>query len=426
VTKPPDWVAAEVTRVTLNRDVDAERLTESLTRLAAGVDEWNQYREENPDFIPFLPGVRLLPYLDAIGPLDGIDFSGGELTAADLDQTQLAHANFTGATLDDASFEEASLEGADFSNASLEFASFDEGFANFAIFHGAALERAQFVQAELMCADFQGANLHRANLGSADAQDSFWMKAHLEGAQLDGTKLERADLSEADLTYAMLIDTDLTGADLSGAHVYGASVWGVELDGARQQSLVVTHWNEPVVYVDDLEVAQFLYTMLNHAKLRKAIAAVSSRGVLLLGRFSDGGLDLLQSLADGLRERGYLPIIFDFDRLENQSLTETVMVLVGLSRFVVANLSGPSVPQELYATVPHFKIPFVPIVEADRKPHGMAPDLLEYPWVVNPVLRFQNAADLLERLDAEVIAPAEEVGEARRKRLAELFEPQAG
>ena len=32
--------------------------------------------------------------------------------------------------------------------------------------------------------------------------------------------------------------------------------------------------------------------------------------------------------------------------------------LVGLSRFVIVDLSGPSVPQELYATVPHFKVPF--------------------------------------------------------------------
>jgi hypothetical protein len=51
------------------------------------------------------------------------------------------------------------------------------------------------------------------------------------------------------------------------------------------------------VFVDDLEVAQFLYTMLHHAKLRKAIAAVSARGVLLLGRFRDGCLDLLQAVA---------------------------------------------------------------------------------------------------------------------------------
>jgi hypothetical protein len=57
----------------------------------------------------------------------------------------------------------------------------------------------------------------------------------------------------------------------------------------------------------------------------------------------------------------YLPIIFDFDRPDNRNLTETVMILVGLSRFVIVDLSGRSVANELRSTVPHFKIDAIPI-----------------------------------------------------------------
>src|ERR1700676_5364582 len=71
-----------------------------------------------------------------------------------------------------------------------------------------------------------------------------------------------------------------------------------------------------------------------------------------------------------------IPIIFDFERPQDRNFTKTVKTLVGLSRFIIADLSGPSVPQELYATVPHFKIPFVPIIETGRKPFAMAVDLL--------------------------------------------------
>jgi hypothetical protein len=63
----------------------------------------------------------------------------------------------------------------------------------------------------------------------------------------------------------------------------------------------------------------------------------------------------------------------------DRNYTETVKTLAGLARFVIVDLSGPSVPQELYATVPHFKIPFVPILEEARKPYAMAVDILEYP-----------------------------------------------
>lgn len=78
-------------------------------------------------------------------------------------------------------------------------------------------------------------------------------------------------------------------------------------------------------------------------------------------------------------------------------------------------------PQELYATVPHFKIPFVPIIEAGRKPYAMAVDILEYPWVVRPAVTFATTEELLEQLPTRVIAPAEEKHQARQKLLDELF-----
>ena len=89
-------------------------------------------------------------------------------------------------------------------------------------------------------------------------------------------------------------------------------------------------------------------------------------------------------MAAKLRAEQYLPIIFDFNRPENRNFTETIQTLVGLSRFVVVDLSGPSVPQELYATVPHYKIPFVPILLEGTTPYATFSDILGYPWVIQP------------------------------------------
>ena len=203
--------------------------------------------------------------------------------------------------------------------------------------------------------------------------------------------------------------------------IHGISVWNVQLDGAKQENLVITDYGEPAIVVDNLEVAQFIYLLLNHKKLRHVFNAVTERGVLLLGRFGGGGLEVLQAIAAELRKMNYLPIIFDFERPQDRNYTETVKTLAGLSRFIIADLSGPSVPQELYATVPHFKIPFVPIIEASRKPYSMATDLLEYPWVVRPPVTFVTTKELLEQMPARVIAPAEEKYKARQKLLSELF-----
>jgi hypothetical protein len=173
--------------------------------------------------------------------------------------------------------------------------------------------------------------------------------------------------------------------------------------------------------VDDLEVAQFIYLLLNHRKLRKVLNAITERGVLILGRLGGGGLEVLEAIAAKLRGLKYLPIIFDFERPADRNYTETVKTLVGLSRFVIVDLSGPSVPQELYSTVPHFKIPFVPILEDGRGKYSMADDILEYPWVVEPPVRFADVEHLVKVLPTQIIAPAENWVKDREDRLADLF-----
>jgi len=140
-----------------------------------------------------------------------------------------------------------------------------------------------------------------------------------------------------------------------------------------------------------------------------------------LGRFGGGGVEILRALAAKLRELEYLPMVFDFDRPTDKNYTETIKTLAGLSKFVIADLSGPSVPQELYATVPHFKTPFVPIIEKGRKPYSMFADILEYPWVLQPIVEFESLDALLVMLPEKVIAPAEKKHEGRRQLLKELF-----
>jgi uncharacterized protein YjbI with pentapeptide repeats len=131
--------------------------------------------------------------------------------------------------------------------------------------------------ADIRGADLIGADLIGANLNGAN----------LVGANLGGAHLSSANLSGADLSGAVLVQTNLQGAILSGCHVYGISAWGTKLsEGTRQQGLIITPSGEPEVTVDDLEVAQFVYLLLHNEKLRKVIDTVTSKVVLILGRFT--------------------------------------------------------------------------------------------------------------------------------------------
>jgi uncharacterized protein YjbI with pentapeptide repeats len=318
-----------------------------------------------------------------------------------------------------------------------------EGRLRGARLNGANLRKAKLNNAFLRRADLTGADLSEASLAGANLRHALLREANLSNAYLRRADLSYVDLRGADLSnsvleYARFVDVNLENATLKDCRVYGASVWNLVGTPKEQSNLVITPivtkrdfsslprelqdlHNQLTITVDDLETAQFIYLLLNHQKLRGAINAVTERGVLLLGRFGEGGLSLLRAVGTKLRETGYLPIIFDFDRPHDRNYTETVKTLVGLARFVIVDLSGPSVPQELYATVPHFKIPFVPIMERGRHPYAMFVDLLEYAWVHKPIVEFSDIAELLELLPGRVIAPAEAILNKRQRLLAELF-----
>jgi hypothetical protein len=50
--------------------------------------------------------------------------------------------------------------------------------------------------------------------------------------------------------------------------------------------LVITPPNESPIQVDNLEVAQFIYLLLNNEKIRDVIDTIGKKAVLILGRFT--------------------------------------------------------------------------------------------------------------------------------------------
>jgi len=274
---------------------------------------------------------------------------------------------------------EATLDGADLTGANLS---------------GAILRRAFLVNAIL-----DGADLSEANLGEAS----------LNAVNLVGTDLRKATLGGADLTGANLIETDFSGADLTGCHIYGVSAWRLKLEGTQQQNLVITRTDEAPITVDNIEVAQFIYLLLHNEKIRDVIDTIGQKGVLLLGRFTEGRIAILERLREELRKRDFLPIVFNFDKPDTKTFTQTVRLLAGMSRFVIADVTNPrSAPPELQATVPELMVPFRSIIEEGENHFAMLEDLwIQYrDWVFEP-LYYSSPEALVAALDEKIIKPAE-------------------
>ena len=97
-----------------------------------------------------------------------------------------------------------------------------------------------------------------------------------------------------------------------------------------------------------LEVAQFVYLLLNNEKIRYVIDTVGEKGVLILGRFTEDRKAVLDAIRNRLRELGFIPMMFDFERPSQRDFTETIRTLAGMSRFIIADITNPkSSPLEL-------------------------------------------------------------------------------
>lgn len=265
-----------------------------------------------------------------------------------------------------------------------------------------------FHEANLRGANFTETQADGASFAAADLSGAKLIKAELSGANLASANLTDADLSEAGLVEAVLVETNCRGTNLTGCHVYGVSVWGVELEGAIQSNLVITPAREPTIQVDRLEMAQFIYLLLNNETIRHVIDTITSKVVLILGRFTPERKAVLEAVREELRKRDYLPVVFDFEKPSSRDLTETVSTLAHMAKFVIADLTDPrSLPQELATIVPHLRsVPVQPILLASEQDWGMYTDLTAYPWVLQ-VVPYETTAELLANLAERVIGPAE-------------------
>lgn len=380
---------------------------EHLAKLKEGVEAWNLWRKENPEVKPDLSGADLR----------GVNLSNANLSKADLKKTNLQGVNLRGATLEGADLAWANLGKANLRKAVLYEA--DSFTANFA---EANLKGANLIYAVLMMADFHKADLSLAQLDGAELiganlNEAILNRANIRWADLLDATLVGADLREADISGASLINTNLERANLTACSVHGISVWNVRLEGAVQSNLVITPENESPIQVDNLELAQFIYLLLNNEKIRSVIDTITSKVVLILGRFTPDRKAVLDAIRDELRKRDYLPVLFDFEKPASKDLTGTISTLANMARFIIADLTDPnSVPHELATVIPATVVPVQAIILEGRRPYPMFVDFRKrYHWVLEPH-QYKSEELLLAQLGERVIVPAEAKAEELRKK----------
>jgi len=407
IANDPDW--RKMTKIRLARKshppFDPSRVEKLLSILERGAEYWNDWRSKNPNEYIDLRGVSLF----------GKDLSldGANLAAANLSDANLARVSLQHADLSAVYAVNASLPGTHLESANLRGAFLRQSDLNLAHLPDADLRLADLSDARLFMVDCDGANLRRAKLASADARSGSFSRAilaqsDLSDALLGDANLSGADMSHSNLSGASLVRANLGRATLHDSRVFGASVWKTDLHEAGQDRLIVTPKEESDILVDNMKVAQFFYLILNNEEIRDVLDTVTSKAVLILGRFTQQRKRVLDELRRTLRSSGYVPVLFDFEKPRNRDLIETVATLASLARFVIADITSPkAVPEELGAIVPALpSLPVQPIIHSSESDLKVFEDFRKYPSFLPPH-RYDCLETLLACFDEKVVQPAE-------------------
>jgi len=184
--------------------------------------------------------------------------------------------------------------------------------------------------------------------------------------------------------------------------------------------------------VDSLQVSQFLYLLLNKKEIRQVIDTITSKVVLILGRFTPERKAILDAIQDKLRDYNYLSMMFDFTNptgelpIASRNYIETVSTLAHMARFVIADITDAKVVlQELEHIVSSLpSVPIQPIVQANT---AITPVIIDFVGRLNflkHLYRYTDIVDVTASLHDKIIAPAEakltEIDAERRAFLEQL------
>lgn len=436
---------------------------ELLEIIKSGFQKWNEYKAQAQDVKIDLSGLSL-----ACMNLQNYDFSNCILINTDFQKCHLGKANFKNVIARESNFRKAYFNESDFENADLRDSSFKATVIRNSIFKNSLINRADFSGSNLKNSIFICANIRDSLFCSTRLDNINMIKVHFERSlfreakflnsemalvKLNDSRILHTDFSNCNFENSMLYDsvfdfcqfkdcnltktrftegrlnnskiddtimrgvnfrnTQLssdvfTNCDLSNSKIFGISAWRLSLINSLQENLRISDVNEPVITIDNIEVAQFIYLLINNEKLRDVINTVTSKVVLILGRFTADRVKVLNLLREELRHKNYLPILFDFEKSPNRDLTETIMTLASFSKFVIADITDPkSIPQELTQIIPHMtSLPVQPIILTGHSEYGMFEHFKKYPWVLN-LLEYSDDIDLRATVLDRIISSCE-------------------
>jgi hypothetical protein len=156
--------------------------------------------------------------------------------------------------------------------------------------------------------------------------------------------------------------------------------------------------------------------LLKNEKIRNLIDTITSKVVLILGRFAPERKEIIDALRKELRNRNYSPVLLEFEKPASKDLMETLNFLARMSRFIIVDITdAKSIPAELERIIPDFPcVPIKPLIQRSDYEYALFERIKRYPWVLKEYL-YDNREGLIAVLGEAVINPVEKKSQEIRK-----------
>lgn len=248
--------------------------------------------------------------------------------------------------------------------------------------------------------------MRASRIGDAEFENCLFEDCDMSYCSAEETSFKGSIFKKLKMEHMSLVHADFSDTKLDGCFLYGISSWDLKLENSSQKNLAITPGDMSTITVDNIELAQFLYLMINNQRLRDVINTITSKVVLILGNFSPERKVILDQIRENLKTQDTIPIIFDFEKPSTRNLTETVMTLASMSKYVIVDLSSPrSVPHEMASIARQLpSIRFYPIILKGEKAFGMFDDYQAYSWI-RPLKEYDEMSieSVIEQIASEEI-----------------------
>jgi len=378
--------------------------------LRSSATSWNEWRQKN-EFLP-------------------LDFSNAQLmtqifTGFDFSNCNFRYANLMDCELKNVIFNNSDLSFADLSQSRLINANFSETRLFRSQFNHSNLRNAKFSHVDVINADFLGSLLSSVSIDSSKIDfcifdDADFSKSIISSTSLMGSSFYKTNLSESLVINCILkgsvfINTNIEQTSFENCNIFGISCWKMTGTPKLMRNLNISDFKENKITLDNLEIAQFLYLLLNNSEINLVIDNITTKIVLILGRFSDEQKPILDLIRLKLPTYGYIPVIFDFNPPSTRDLDETISILAVLSKFVIVDITDPrSTPHEMKGFIEsHPSIPVQPIIRYDQREYGMFEHFKNYHWVQQTQI-YRDINDLENNFEGKILQSVNNWFEHRR------------